>query len=89
MRDRIPSKQLTLHSFRSGAAVSLALVGVNLNEIMDDIGWKSSKTALHYIKLRQVVNPSGAAARLANLPLDTGESYRRVNRLEGFTPAFE
>ena len=74
--------------FRSGAAVSLALEGVSLHEIMDHVWWKSNKTALHYIKLRQVVNPAGAAAKLADLPRDTGETYRRVNRLEGFVPAF-
>ena len=54
--------------------MSLALEGVSLHEIMDHVGWKTSKTALHYIKLRQAVNPAGAAARLENLPQGTGES---------------
>lgn len=52
--------------------MSLALEGVSRHEIMDHVGWKTSKTALHYIKLRQVVNPAGAAARLVNLPQGTG-----------------
>ena len=52
----------TIHGFRSGAVVSLALEGVSLHGIMDHVGWKSSETALHYIKLKQVVNPAGAAA---------------------------
>ena len=43
--------------------MSLALEGVSLHEIMDHVGWKTSKTALHYIKLRQVVNPAGAAGK--------------------------
>ena len=58
----LSSDHFTTHGFRSGAAVSLALEGVSLHEIMDHVGWKSSKTALHYIKLKQVVNPAGAAA---------------------------
>lgn len=86
--DHISGKQLTMHSRRSSTAVSLALEGVSLHEIMDHVGWKNSKTALHYIRLRQVVNPAEAAAKLADLPLDTGETDRRVNRLEGFVPAF-
>ena len=40
------------------AAVSLALEGVSHHELMDHVEWKSSKTALHYIKLRQMVNPA-------------------------------
>ena len=55
---------------------------------MDHLGWKISKTALHYIKLKQVVNPAGAAARLADMPLETGEPYKRLNNLQGFRQAF-
>ena len=57
--DQISGKQLTMHSFRGGAVVSSALEGVRLREIMDHVGWKSSKIALHNITLRQVVNPAG------------------------------
>ena len=85
---KLSNQHLTTHGFPSGAAVSLALEGISLHEIMDHVGWKNSKTALHYIKLRQVVNPAGAAARLAELPLDTGGMYRRINNLEGFSQAF-
>ena len=77
-----------IHGFRTGAAVSLALEGASLHEIMDHVGWKTSKTALPYIKLRQVLNPPGAAAKLADLPLGLGESYKRINNLKGFTLAF-
>ena len=71
---KLSRDRFTLHSFRSGAAVSLALEGVSLHEIMDHVVWKSSRTALHYIKLKQVVNPAGAAAKLADLPLESGQS---------------
>ena len=88
LKGQLSGEHLTIHGFRSGAAVSLALEGVSLHEIMDHVGWKTSKTALHYVKLRQLVNPAGAAARLANLPQGTGESYKRLNNLQGFTQAF-
>lgn len=43
---------------------------------MDHVGWKTSKTALHYIKLKEVLNPAGAAARLANIDSNTGKEYK-------------
>jgi len=65
--DLLSGDRYTLHDFRSGAPVSLALSGVSLHEIMDHVGWKNSSTALHYMKIKQVVNPAGAAAKLADL----------------------
>jgi len=61
-----------MHGFCSGAAVSLALAGVEMKNIMDHIGWRSSKTALHYIKVKQVMSPAGAASVLADLDPQTG-----------------
>ena len=55
---------------------------------MDHMRWKSSRSALHYIKIKQVVNLAGAAARLADMPLETGESYKRLKNLKGFRQAF-
>ena len=55
---------------------------------MDHVGWKSSKTALHYIKLKEVVNPEGAAAKLSKIHVDTGKTCKARNNLEGFTKAF-
>ena len=48
----------TLHGFRAGCAITLALLGVELSEIMDHVGWTRQHTALHYL----VLNPSGASA---------------------------
>ena len=55
---------------------------------MDHVGWKSSRTALHYIKLKQVVNLAGAVAKLPDLPLESGQSYKRLNNIKGFLQAF-
>ena len=68
--------------------MSLALEGVSLHKIMDYVGWKSCKTVLHYIKLKKVLDPAGAAAKLADLPLGLGKSYKRITYLKGFTLAF-
>jgi len=76
LRQQLTDEHFTLHGFHSGAAVSMALVGVDLHAIMDHVGWKRSETALHYIKLKQVINPAGAAARLADLPSDAGKDYK-------------
>ena len=71
-------------------AISLALARVALHEIMDHAGWKNSRTALHYIKLKQVVIPAGgAAAKLADLDCDIGRAYMCLNNLEGFFPVFQ
>ena len=64
------------------------LAGVGLSDIMEHIGWKSNKTALHYIKLKQVMNPAGAASTLADLNPHTGQSYTDWNVLKGFVPYF-
>ena len=85
---KLTSDYYTLHAFRSGAVILLALAGVSLHEIMDHVGWKNGRTALHYIKLKQVVSPAGAAAKLADLDCDTGKTSMRLNNLEEFFPVF-
>ena len=56
----------TLHGVRSSCAITLALTGVDLAEIMDHVGWTRRNTALYYIQLARVLNPAGASARLAS-----------------------
>ena len=73
-KEHLSNSFFTLHGFRSGAAVSLALADVMLNRIMAPVGWESSKTTLHYIKLKKVVNPEGAAANLSKINVDTGKT---------------
>ena len=77
-----PERRLTLHGFRSGAAVSLALSKASLHEIMDHVGWKTP--ALHYIKLKElkeVLNPAGPAAAALDV-------YTKWNELQEFSQAF-
>lgn len=77
-----------LHGFPSGAAVSMALAVVSLHVIIDHVGWKSSWAALHYNKLKQVLNHAGPAARLADFKLQTDKDYKGGNNLSIFMPAF-
>jgi hypothetical protein len=59
----------TLHGFRSGCAITLALSGVELSEVMDHVGWTQRHTALYYLQLAKVLNPAGASSRLAQVDL--------------------
>ena len=45
----------TLHSFRCGSAITLALSGSQLADIMSHVGWNSKGTALYYMKLAEVL----------------------------------
>ena len=67
----------------------LALSGVELTEIMDHIGWKSRHTALHYLQLAKVLNPSGAFARLASSEvMSINNTWTDLNELKRFLCAF-
>ena len=83
------NRRITLHGFRSGCAISLAMSGVDLQTVMDHVGWKTSNTARHHLRMEQVLKSGEAGDSLAELPLDLVELYRKQNELTGFTRAFE
>ena len=68
-------RKLTLHGFRSGADVSLALSRASLHEIVDHVVRKTPQTALRYIKL----------ASLDSAVLDV---YTEWIELQGFSQAY-
>ena len=79
----------TLHGFRSGCAITLALTGADLSEIMDHVGWTRRHTALYYLQLAKVLNPSGASGRLAATDLtEVINPWQDVNQLKRFISAF-
>ena len=80
LNESLSSGCFALHQFRSGEAISMVLADITLDQIMDHVDWKSSKTALHYIKLKQVVNIAG--------PADSGKEYKLANSLKSFSKAF-
>ena len=78
----------TLHGFRSGCAITLALTGADLAEIMDHVGWTRRHTALYYMQLAKVLNPAGASARLAsNIGTEPSCSWQDINQLKRFVCA--
>lgn len=79
----------TLHGFRSGCAITLALTGADLSEIMDHVGWSRRHTALYYMQLAKVLNPDGASAKLAsNVGLGHTSTWTDINELKRFVSAF-
>jgi len=87
--DTFAGRNVTLHGLRSGCAISLALAGTQLDDIMSHVGWKTSRMANHYLKLNQVLLPGGPGERLATMSLNLPELYKRQNNLTGFTNAFQ
>ena len=79
----------TLHVYRSGCAITLALTGADLAEIMDHVGWTKRHTALYYKQLAKVLNPAGASARLASyIGTEPCCSCQDNNLLKRFVCAF-
>lgn len=79
----------TLHGFRSGCAITLALSGAELTEIMDHVGWSRRHTALYYMQLAKVLNPAGASARVASHDaMETSQDWQDLNSLKRFVSAF-
>ena len=79
----------TLHRFRAGCAITLALLGAHLSEIMDHVGWTQRHTALYYLQLAKVLNPAGASARLSAVDVPSVSSeWQDINNLKRFICAF-
>ncbi|KAI8496323.1 hypothetical protein Bbelb_261640 [Branchiostoma belcheri] len=62
----------TLHCRRSGCDISLHMARASSREVMDCDGLVTRKTASHYMKIAQVLEPGGPASRL------TSEEVRRA-----------
>ena len=61
----------TLHSFRAGLAITLALSGSQLTgaDIMEHVGWRQAPTASHYLKVAQVLRPGGPSDLLGRFSM--------------------
>ena len=51
------TQEFSLHSFRSGGALTRALAGDSLSTVMQRAYWKNPKTAWRYMRLMEVVAP--------------------------------
>ena len=78
----------TLYSFRHGGAITMALTGSALDDIVEHMGWKSHHMARHYLQLHKSLLPESVEARMAQATPDTSSRYEAVNKLRGFESAF-
>ena len=67
----------------------LALTGADLAEIMDHVGRSCRHTALQYLQLAKVLNPTGASACLLfPCAADVTEPWTHISELKQFVCAF-
>ena len=81
----------TLHSFRSGSAITLALSGSQLADVMSRVGWSNKGTALYYMKLAEVLREGSPSDLLSSNDLAVSNStnlYADLKRLKDFVSAF-
>ena len=81
----------TLHSFRSGSAITLALCGSPLADIMSHVGWTNKPTALYYLKIAEVLQPGGPSDVLSSHEdhlTAASLQYTEINSLRNFISAF-
>ena len=67
----------SMHSFRSGEAITRALRGEDLSSIMDRAFWKRPSTAWRYMRIMEVVSP-GAVGN-AVVKGVSAEQYRQIS----------
>ncbi|KAL9955934.1 hypothetical protein ACROYT_G037338 [Oculina patagonica] len=81
----------TLHSLRSGCAITLALSGAQLADVMSHVGWKNGQTALYYMKLGEVLR-LGSSSHLLSSTSEEASSlfnqYASLDSLKNFICAF-
>ena len=79
----------TLHGFHLGCAITLALTGADLSEIMEHVGWATRHTALYYLQLAKVLNHDGAFGCLAASSAENvAAPWQDVNQLKRFVCTF-
>lgn len=81
----------TLHSFRSGSAITLALSGSQLADIMSHVGWNNKETAFYYVKLVEVLcidSPSHLLSADCSVTSALTDNCIEINCLKNFVSAF-
>ena len=88
----------TMHSFRSGCAITLSWLGVSPDDIARHIGWKSLSTMEYYSQTEKVMRSQKVAAILASRTssghgnqaqaIKAAAAFVANNELTGFKPAF-
>jgi len=63
----------TMHSFRSGCAITLSLLGVSSDDVARHIGWRSSEMPEYYSQIGKVMNANRVATTLADSTMATSQ----------------
>ena len=66
----------SMHSFRAGGAICKILEGDSLEKVMREAYWKCPATALHYLKVMEVLCPMGMAK-----PGISPQGYKALNEM--------
>ena len=88
----------TMHSFRSGCAITLSLLGVSPDDIARHVGWKSLSTMEYYSQTGNVMRSKKVAATLASSTssghgnqaqaIKAAAAFDANNELNGFQTCF-
>jgi integrase len=84
----------TAHSFRAGCAITLALSGSALADVMGHVGWERAHTARYYMQLEKVLRHDNTSAHFAAAVDDTQPTtnltqlYSDLNAVKEFILAF-
>ena len=70
-------QDFSMHSFRSGGAISQALAGETLASIVQRAFWKRPSTAWRYMRLMQVVAPASESQEMIRGISE--EQFRHIN----------
>ena len=76
----------TLHSFRSGCAITLALSAAQLADVMSHVGWKNGQTALYYMKLGEVLRQRSSSYLLSSASDDPSNLSSLYTSLDSLGP---
>ena len=91
-------KREAMHSFRSGCSITLSLLGVPCNEVVNLAGWKSVEMASYYCRFDTVMSNEDARSVLSDAARpatstpssaeELGKLFRQRKKLQGYKPWF-
>ena len=84
----LPIGKKTLYSFRCGSAITMALTGSSLEDIIEHVGWKSLRMAVYYMQLMKTMGPDSVSTKMNSAIKEITEDYSAMNELVLFEPAF-
>ncbi len=74
----------TMHSFRSGCSIIVAMLGVPYQKIAEHVGWKSVDMEMHYTQRERVIAPENANSLLASSATVSAASGARITTSENW-----